>query len=191
MRITGYALMKTALKQLSLRVDSNIEELRKLADSRGLSVTYVVRTAIDNGLTKTREQLKKLPTKRVNRLKIAAMIATTCALFFFGGQTRAATVDTQFVTNGRSMQPLFHKGDWVFCSPAQPSQLKVGDIIAYQAEWGYHEIVMHRITEIHGQHIFTKGDNNAHGDPGFTTPDHIKGVAQWAIASHKFVILSQ
>ena len=85
MRITGYALMKTALKQLSLRVDSNIEELRKLADSRGLSVTYVVRTAIDNGLTKTREQLKKLPTKRVNRLKIAAMIATTCALFFFWG----------------------------------------------------------------------------------------------------------
>jgi len=90
-----------------------------------------------------------------------------------------------------SMEPVFYRGDVVVIEKTNflgiqevnPSDLKVGDIIIYHANW-FPEPVIHRIISIQtgsdGQTYYvTKGDNNPKPDPSLvsTSQVHAKVVS--------------
>ena len=84
-----------------------------------------------------------------------------------------------------SMEPVMYRGDIVVLEQADilgfhefsPDDIKVGDIVVYNAAW--HEgPVIHRvinIAEINGSTVFEiKGDNNDVSDPYWVTKSQIK-----------------
>ena len=60
------------------------------------------------------------------------------------------------ITNG--MKPTIDEGDVIFIKKINVNHLEVGDIVTFQKD-GF--IATHRITEIHGDKLITKGDNNS------------------------------
>lgn len=84
-----------------------------------------------------------------------------------------------------SMEPTFYRGDIVILEKADffgihefnPEDLKVGDVVVYNAKW-YDQPVIHRIiniTDINGTTMYViKGDNNDRPDPYYVTPDQIQ-----------------
>ena len=83
-----------------------------------------------------------------------------------------------------SMEPAFYRGDIVAVEKADflgihefnPEDVKVGDIVVYDAVW-FDQPVIHRIiniTEINGTTMYViKGDNNDRADPYYVTADQI------------------
>jgi signal peptidase I len=84
-----------------------------------------------------------------------------------------------------SMEPVFYRGDIVIIEKTnffglneiKPNDLKVGDIVIYQATW-FPEPVIHRIIQIgrtpDGKEYFiTKGDNNPVPDPVVVYPEQV------------------
>jgi signal peptidase len=83
-----------------------------------------------------------------------------------------------------SMEPVFYRGDIVAIEKADffgihefnPEDVKVGDIVVYNAEW-YDQPVIHRvinIKEVNGTTMYEiKGDNNNRSDPYYVSPDQI------------------
>jgi signal peptidase I len=68
------------------------------------------------------------------------------------------------VTDGISMEPLYHTGDLVII--AQASSYHVGEIVAYHGDLDGHLVVLHRIVGGNGTSGFVlKGDNNHSTDP--------------------------
>ena len=85
-----------------------------------------------------------------------------------------------------SMEPVFYRGDVVVIEKTNlfgiqelnPSDLKVGDIVIYNATW-FPEPVIHRIISIQtgsdGQTYYvTKGDNNPKPDPSLVSTGQIQ-----------------
>lgn len=84
-----------------------------------------------------------------------------------------------------SMEPAFYRGDIVAIQKADffgihefnSSDIKVGDVVVYDAAW-YSQPVIHRvinITEINGTTMYLiKGDNNDSPDPYYVTADQIQ-----------------
>jgi signal peptidase len=85
-----------------------------------------------------------------------------------------------------SMEPVFYRGDVVVIEKTNflgiqevnPSDLKVGDIIIYQATW-FPEPVIHRIVSIQkgsdGQTYYvTKGDNNPKPDQSLVSTSQVQ-----------------
>ena len=84
-----------------------------------------------------------------------------------------------------SMEPAFYRGDIVLVEKSDflgiqefnPSDVKVGDVVVYDAEW-YDQPVIHRvidIVDINGTTMYEiKGDNNDSPDPYYVTADQIK-----------------
>jgi signal peptidase I len=69
-----------------------------------------------------------------------------------------------------SMKPVFDEGaNAIEVVPQDPSQVKVGDIISYKADW-LDQPVVHRVIETgndaQGWYAVMKGDNNSTSDPG-------------------------
>ena len=83
-----------------------------------------------------------------------------------------------------SMEPVFYRGDIVLLEKTDffgihefsSDDLKVGDVVVYDAKW-YDQPVIHRIiniTEINGSTMYViKGDNNDSPDPYYVTPAQI------------------
>ena len=84
-----------------------------------------------------------------------------------------------------SMEPAFYRGDIVLVQKADflginefnPDDVKVGDVVVYDAAW-YDQPVIHRIiniTDINGTTMYViKGDNNNGPDPYYVKSDQIK-----------------
>ncbi|MCQ2970653.1 archaean signal peptidase. Serine peptidase. MEROPS family S26B [Methanobrevibacter gottschalkii] len=84
-----------------------------------------------------------------------------------------------------SMEPAFYRGDIVLVEKADffgihefnASDVKVGDVVVYDAAW-YNQPVIHRIiniTDINGTTMYViKGDNNNAPDPYYVTSSQIK-----------------
>ena len=84
-----------------------------------------------------------------------------------------------------SMEPAFYRGDIVLVEKSDffgihefnLEDVKVGDVVVYDAAW-FDQPVIHRIinmTEINGTKLFViKGDNNNNPDPYYVTPEQIK-----------------
>lgn len=89
-------------------------------------------------------------------------IVLVSVILFFGLGFRFA------FTQGDSMEPNYHSGSLIIKREVEPTSLKVGDVISFDAPWsdGY---LMHRIVGIRtigGELWFrTKGDNNPVEDP--------------------------
>ena len=83
------------------------------------------------------------------------------------------------------MEPAFYRGDIVLVQKADflginefnPDDVKVGDVVVYDAAW-YDQPVIHRIiniTDINGTTMYViKGDNNNGPDPYYVKSDQIK-----------------
>lgn len=82
------------------------------------------------------------------------------------------------VTTG-SMEPTFKVGGVVVVQPADPMNIKMGDIITYEALKVPEVLVTHRIvgvTQANGSITFqTKGDANNFTDMNAIPPENIKG----------------
>jgi len=66
---------------------------------------------------------------------------------------------------GYSMSPSLRTGDTLLCLKVSFENLKVGDIVAhYHPSRSDHPLVAHRVVEISGGKIRTKGDNNPNPD---------------------------
>ncbi len=84
-----------------------------------------------------------------------------------------------------SMEPVFYRGDIVIVEKTNffgfhefdPHDVKVGDIVVYNAVW-HNSPVVHRIvniTEINGTTYYEiKGDNNQRSDPYYVSPEQIQ-----------------
>ncbi len=90
-----------------------------------------------------------------------------------------------------SMEPAFYRGDIVLVEKSDflgihefnPEDVKVGDIVVYDAKW-FDQPVIHRvvnITEKDGKTLYViKGDNNNRVDPYYVEPSQIQErVVSW------------
>lgn len=97
-----------------------------------------------------------------------------------------------------SMEPVFYRGDIVAIEKTNllgiqefnPKDVKVGDIVVYDAKW-FNQPVIHRIiniTEINGTTMYViKGDNNNRSDPYYVKADQIQARVL-TIGDHPIVI---
>jgi signal peptidase len=88
------------------------------------------------------------------------------------------------VVVSESMEPVFYRGDIVIVEKTNflgihefdPNDVKIGDIVVYQATW-FPNPVIHRVineSEVNGSKYFTiKGDNNLVEDPVLVSPSQI------------------
>lgn len=88
------------------------------------------------------------------------------------------------VVVSESMEPVLYRGDIVIVEKTNllgihefdPNDVKVGDIVVYQATW-FPNPVIHRVINesvINGSKYFTiKGDNNPVPDPALVSPSQI------------------
>jgi signal peptidase I len=100
------------------------------------------------------------PAKRLRRL-----VGAFAAILLLLGAGAVLTGRVSYVvTDGISMEPLYHTGDLVVIAPA--SSYHVGEIVAYHGDLEGHKVVLHRI--VGGNAIsgfLMKGDNNHSIDP--------------------------
>jgi signal peptidase I len=79
-------------------------------------------------------------------------------------------LDTQYpmaAVTSSSMWPTLKKGDLIFLKGVdKPEDLKVGDIIGFELDDG--GFAIHRIVDIDGDAITTKGDANSEADPSIS-----------------------
>ena len=71
-----------------------------------------------------------------------------------------------------SMVPVLQKGDMVFVY--NDGTYDVGDIVVYHTQYRPYPII-HRIIEIQGENIRTKGDHNSIADPWITPVSSVYG----------------
>jgi signal peptidase len=81
-------------------------------------------------------------------------------------------------TNTGSMKPVIDEGaNGLEVVPKFESELKVGDIVSYNASWN-EELVVHRIVgmgeDVFGTYYILKGDNNQEHDSGKIRFEQIK-----------------
>lgn len=88
-------------------------------------------------------------------------------------------IATYIVPTG-SMIPTIKSGSVALVNPKY-SDLKVGDIIAFTSPIDSNQTIIHRIYQIDGQKIKTKGDNNNAVDAWTVSPELIKGKLIFAI----------
>jgi signal peptidase I len=112
------------------------------------------------------------PTKPWRRL-----LGAISALLFLLGAGAVVTGRVGYVvTNGISMEPLYHTGDLVVIAPA--SLYHIGEIVAYHGDLDGHTVVLHRIVGGNATSGFLmKGDNNHSIDPLHPTASQVIGRA--------------
>lgn len=79
------------------------------------------------------------------------------------------------VKDTHSMEPVLLGGDYVVIQPVSFSNLVVGNIVAYNAEWYNNQPVVHRIVGIDSEGLIMSGDNNPTSESRFrvTTKNYI------------------
>jgi signal peptidase I len=68
-----------------------------------------------------------------------------------------------FTINGNSMEPRLFQGDTVKVSSCQDEEYRVDDIVLYESGT---KLIAHRIIDMRGELVITKGDNNPFLDHG-------------------------
>ncbi|MCD6402926.1 MAG: signal peptidase I [Candidatus Aenigmarchaeota archaeon] len=85
----------------------------------------------------------------------------------------------QSVIDSWPLKNGFDRGDVLVVVGVNPSNLKVGDVIVFDANQGYP--VVHRVIKIEDGKFYTKGDHNPVQDPWVITPEKIYGKAVFVI----------
>jgi signal peptidase len=73
----------------------------------------------------------------------------------------------------RSMWPALNRGDVVFVKHASPADIQVGTVVVFRHKGG---LAVHRVVEVDGQRIITKGDANTDVDAPITYKDIVGRV---------------
>ncbi len=111
------------------------------------------------------------PARQRSRLRgllgWAVYLAFVVAAVVFTPRIMSSLLSTDYpmaAVTSSSMWPALHKGDMVILKGVEsPADLQVGDIIGFkQADGGF---AIHRIVQLHGDKITTKGDANKDPDP--------------------------
>ena len=109
-----------------------------------------------------------VPTARIKKELIDVGIAVVIFLLIQGALYAVLGVFPPYrAISSSSMEPVYYEGDVVVIKKIDPSELKVGDIIVFEAVGGGIPIV-HRIEEVIEEdgtlYFVTKGDNNSFRD---------------------------
>lgn len=124
---------------------------------------------------------KTLAVVGVGVIILSLVIMLLLPLSFNPINRRGATI------RSNSMDPTFSRGDVVFLEEADTDNVEEGDVIAFsvperwQREYGYPELVVHRVTEVvededTGQVSFrTQGDADDKEDPFLTPSQNVIG----------------
>lgn len=85
-----------------------------------------------------------------------------------------------------SMEPAIGVGDVVAIQPAAPSEIQVGDVMAFQApDKSVNKPVIHRVVEIEerdgARQYYTKGDNLEERDPWVVEEGHVVGTVAYQV----------
>lgn len=99
---------------------------------------------------------------------ILALLGAIASFVFVGIAPRALDYRTLTILSG-SMRPVFAPGDVIVVTPIKPEDVRVGQVIAFNAPVDGSPMVTHRVTKVtHAKDgvpvIRTKGDNNPTGD---------------------------
>lgn len=78
-----------------------------------------------------------------------------------------------------SMSPTLSKGSIAYLETVSFDQLKIGDIIAFDTK--ARNVLVHRIYNITGQGIVTKGDNNSMPDNFIVVPNDVIGKVNFSL----------
>ena len=113
--------------------------------------------------------------------RIATAVSVTVALLTVVGLGLVRTHGDQVLTVlSGSMTPTFRTGDAVLLHPAEPSTLRVGQIVSFHAPGSPKLLTTHRIYRLRpepkGLFLQTKGDAKAQPDPDFTPATSVVGV---------------
>lgn len=75
------------------------------------------------------------------------------------------------LVDGQSMRPAFNPGDLVV--GVRPTSLRRGDVVLFH-ERSQERYVIHRIVEVRGRDMITRGDNNPPAVTETVTPERIE-----------------
>ena len=103
-----------------------------------------------------------------------------------GGNTPSILGYRMYVIVSPSMEPEIKVGDMIIAKEYDGQELSVGDIVTYLGREGEMagKVITHKIVEIDGEHIVTKGVANTLEDPAITHDDLL------AVMVYKTVVLS-
>ncbi len=103
------------------------------------------------------------------------MVGMPVAIYFTPQLINQAlgTDNSMLTVTSQSMWPLLTRGDLIFIRKTTPEEIKVGTVIVFHHGAG---IAVHRIVEIAGQTITTKGDANTATDSPITYDDVVGRV---------------
>lgn len=91
----------------------------------------------------------------------------------------------QVVQTG-SMEPTYPRGSLLVVEPVDPSDVRPGQALMFEAEWRGGDMVTHRVlrsdtTDV-GLTFTTQGDANVDADPFPVEARSVRGVVQWHVA---------
>lgn len=107
--------------------------------------------------------------------RVVGVVVVVCGLGLlgFGVATWVGALGL-VVTNGNSMDPAYTSGDLVLVRPAE--RYDIGDVVAYRNS-DLQQVVLHRVVDVDGGRLVTKGDNNTWVDSVQPEPSEIEGRA--------------
>lgn len=117
--------------------------------------------------------MKRPSTRRTLWRRLLAAVSAVLILLGVGAVVTGRV--GYVVTNGVSMEPLYHTGDLVVIAKA--SSYHVGEIVAYHGDLEGHLVVLHRIVGGNASGFTMKGDNNKSIDPLRPTASQVIGRA--------------
>lgn len=113
------------------------------------------------------------------RLDPPTLTYDTPILTELSAKAHAATANGKvyYVMDTHSMEPTLWGGDFIVVVPAPYHELKLGQIITYQADWqpAGAPPVTHRLVKQDGLGWVLSGDNNARSEP------------QWRVTSRNYI----
>ncbi len=136
-------------------------------------------------MERTRQTLKWNQRSELTKTLFVIGIIVVMTLGGYGLFTVSmGTSNPLVVVESDSMIPTFYRGHLLILQARAPEQIRVGNIIVFDAI--YHDKpIVHRIVEIQNVtgelHYYTKGDNNDLRDPGYRVHENIIGVVVLAV----------
>jgi len=96
------------------------------------------------------------------------------------------TNSTPLTVLTRSMEPAYPPGTLVIVQPAEPEEIRIGDVITYQIAPGVPEYITHRVVAVSsstsGAITFTtKGDNNGVADENPVIAEQVMGRVWYSL----------
>ena len=113
-------------------------------------------------------------------MKKVIVFAALGLVVAFGGLVAFVTLSPDYeaqVVRSESMEPTLNMGDVVIVGPVK-GQLKPGDIISYERN---DELVIHRLIEVDGRYLQTKGDAVEDPDPWQVSLADVHGVYMFKV----------